>query len=196
LPLIFGINDYSLVFVFAILTWLASEVVGGRIIPSLRRSGSRVEQRKKGLNIVVGVGWVVFFGISVNLAAQAIAFLQSWAYFAGIVLMLSGVAVRQWAIAVLGRYFSNVIGIQQNQTVVQSGPYRLIRHPSYTGILLIQVGIAFALQSWAAILAAVLIFSLVYGHRILREEGFLVKELGDDYVQYMKHTKRIIPFLI
>ena len=104
--------------------------------------------------------------------------------------------MRQWAVAVLGRYFSNVIGIQENQKVVQSGPYRLVRHPSYTGILLIQIGIALALQSLVAIFAALAIFGLAYGHRMLNEEKFLIKELGSDYTQYMNRTKRIIPFLV
>lgn len=80
--------------------------------------------------------------------------------------------------------------------MVQNGPYRLIRHPSYTDILLIQIGIALVFQSWAAVIVACLSFGLVYGYRMISEEKFLPKELGDSYTEYMRRTKRITPFLI
>lgn len=196
LPSVFENVDLVIVFIIVVLIWITSEIIGGRVIPSRRRGGSKVEQRKKGLNIIAAIGLDAAVSSSIVLGALSIAMLPDWAYFLGIALMLTGVAVRQWAIAVLGRYFSQVVGVQQDQTVVQNGPYRLIRHPSYTGILLILVGFAFVFQCWAAVLVAVLSFGLAYGHRMLTEERFLVRELGNKYVEYMRHTKRIIPFLI
>jgi protein-S-isoprenylcysteine O-methyltransferase Ste14 len=196
LPLVYGINDYLLVFIIAIVIWISSEIVGGKIIPSLRRQGGKVQQRKRGLNLIAWLGWDAFLAISITFASLGVALLSSWAYFLGIAILLLGVAIRQWAVAVLGRYFSNVIGVQENQKVVQTAPYSLIRHPSYTGILLIQIGIALVLQSWVAVIAAGTTFGLAYGHRMLNEEKILIKELGNDYMQYMDHTKRIIPFLI
>jgi protein-S-isoprenylcysteine O-methyltransferase Ste14 len=77
-----------------------------------------------------------------------------------------------------------------------SGPYRLIRHPSYTGVLIFLAGMGVALQSWAAILANIVIFSLAYGYRIFVEETVLIRELGTSYVEYMKKTKRVIPKII
>lgn len=189
-------NWYAVLFDVVVLIWLLSEVVGGIIIPSLRRGKDRVQQRQRKLNSVTWVEWACVFVVSLYFGAFGIALLPNWAYFVGIVAMLAGVGFRQWSVAVLGRYFSLVIGVQEKQRVIQSGPYCVIRHPSYTGLLLIQVGVALALQSWAAVLVVVTIFGLVYGHRMLSEEKFLVKELGDNYVEYMKHTKRIIPFLI
>jgi protein-S-isoprenylcysteine O-methyltransferase Ste14 len=196
LPLVFTNVDHLLVFIIALVIWTTSEIIGGRVVPSLRRGASKVGQRQEGLNVIVWLGWVAFFAIAINFASLGIALLPGWTYFLGISAMLLGVAIRQWAVAVLGRYFSNVIGVQENQKVVQSGPYRLIRHPSYTGILLIQIGIGLALQSWVALLAAAFVFGLTYGHRMISEERFLVRELGDEYALYMNRTKRIIPFVI
>jgi protein-S-isoprenylcysteine O-methyltransferase Ste14 len=110
--------------------------------------------------------------------------------------MVAGTAFRQWAIAVLGRYFSGVIGVQNDQKVVEAGPYRLIRHPSYTGVLIFVVGMGLAVQSWAAILVEIAIFGVVYGYRMLVEEKVLINELGNSYVQYMKRTKRVIPNIV
>ena len=122
--------------------------------------------------------------------------MPSAAYFAGIIFLLAGVSIRQWAVAVLGKYFSQVVGIQKDQKVVDVGPYHYIRHPSYTGILLIQIGIALSFQCWIAVPVAVISFGLAYGYRMLKEEKLLVKSLGDEYRQYMDKTKRVIPFLI
>jgi protein-S-isoprenylcysteine O-methyltransferase Ste14 len=110
--------------------------------------------------------------------------------------MFGGIVFRQWAIAVLGRYFSGMIGVQKEQKVVDTGPYHLIRHPSYTGALIFYVGMGLAVQSWAAVLVAVIVFGAVYGYRIFVEEKVLINELGNNYVDYKKRTKRIIPFLV
>jgi protein-S-isoprenylcysteine O-methyltransferase Ste14 len=186
------------IFSIVILIWLLSELIGGRIIPSLKRGGSTVQKKTsaRGLNAISVIAWIAVFTASTNFAKNDIAMLPSWVYYVGIAFMLAGIAFRQWAIAVLGRYFSGVIGVQKEQKVVQTGPYRLIRHPSYTGHLLMMVGIGLAVQSWGAVLAVLLIFGLAYGHRMLVEEKVLISEIGNSYVEYMKRTKRVIPFLI
>ncbi len=184
----------STIFMVAVLLWVLSEVVGASIVPALRRQGSKVERRNRGSNALIWIGWVVTFGLSGAFAGAGILMMPGWAFYVGTALILAGIAVRQWAIAVLGRYFSGVIGIQEGQKVVDWGPYRLVRHPSYTGALLLLVGIATALGSFAATLAAA-VFALVYGHRMLAEEKVLLSELGDSYGSYMKRTKRVIPFI-
>jgi protein-S-isoprenylcysteine O-methyltransferase Ste14 len=117
-------------------------------------------------------------------------------YYIGIVLMLAGIGFKQWAIAVLGRYFSGVIGVQKDQKVVESGLYRLLRHPSYTGVLIFYAGMGLAVQSWAAVLVGITIFGIVYGYRIFAEEKVLISELGNSYVEYMKRTKRGVPKIV
>jgi len=133
--------------------------------------------------------------ISAALGERGVLLLPGWFTYVGDAIMLCGVALRQWAIAVLGRYFSGVIGVQQGQKVIDAGPFHYIRHPSYAGVLLILIGIAASMLSLAAMVAAFLLFWLGYGYRMLVEEKVLVSELGDSYVNYEKRTKRIIPFL-
>jgi len=81
-------------------------------------------------------------------------------------LMILGIIIRQWSIAVLGRYFSQSVGIQEDQKVVDKGIYRLVRHPSYTGYLLTIIGLGLAWQSWGAILVIVLAMGCVLSYRI------------------------------
>jgi protein-S-isoprenylcysteine O-methyltransferase Ste14 len=110
--------------------------------------------------------------------------------------MIAGILLRQWSIAVLGRYFSRTVGVQEGQAVVDRGPYRLVRHPAYTGSLLTIVGLGFVLHSWGAVLVLIAFFGVAFGYRIHVEEEVLTSKLGDEYVAYTKRTKRLIPYVL
>jgi protein-S-isoprenylcysteine O-methyltransferase Ste14 len=191
--LIFSSQIAAVAFVAIVVAFFVCEQVGGVIIPRIRRGGAKVERKNVGSNMLVLFSWVAVFGFS---APLAVALLPDWLFFFGVAVMIMGLVFRQWAIAVLGRYFSTILGVQTEQKVVTSGPYRWIRHPSYTGVLIFLVGWGLALQSGVSVLANIVIFAIAYGSRILFEERVLVKELGSAYVDYMKHTKRLVPHLI
>ena len=185
-----------LLYSIAIGSWLLGEIIGGKILPKRRRAGSPLQKQIHGLRVPLVIEWLVVFSVSYDLAIFGVAMLPGWVCYIGIALIFFGIAFRHWAILILGRFFSDDIGIQPGQKVVDNGPYRLIRHPSYTGILIIQLGIGLAVQSLAAMIIIVIAFGLVFGHRIAVEEKLLVSELGESYVAYMNRTKRLIPFLI
>ena len=190
-------SDYAAyAFVIAFAAWVVSELIGGVIMPSLRRRGARVRRRSRGTEVLVLVAWIGVIGVSAGLGENGVLLLPDWFTYVGDAVIISGVVLRQWAMAVLGRYFSGVIGVQQDQKVVESGPYRYVRHPSYSGVLLILVGIAAAMLSLVAVAAAILLFWLGYGYRMVVEERVLVSELGDSYVEYMNRTKRVVPFVV
>ena len=85
--------------------------------------------------------------------------------------------------------------MQSGQKVVDTGPYRYIRHPSYTGALMTQVGIGLSLGNWVGMLALLVCMTVAYSYRISVEEKALIAALGEPYKQYMQRTRRIIPFL-
>ena len=184
------------VFSLVVLLWILSEVVGVGIIPRVRRRGTRIKKEDRGSHLLLWMSIVVSITISFSLAGSGIAMLPSWVYYPGIVLMVSGIVLRQWSIAVLGQFFSGTVGIQEGQKVVDTGPYRLVRHPSYTGALLIFVGLGLAVQSWGAVLVLLMLFGVAYGYRVYVEEQVLVSKLGDEYVKYSKRTKRLIPYVL
>ena len=113
----------------------------------------------------------------------------------GIVLMLIGIAFRFYAVSILGKYFSMRLAIQPGQTVVQDGPYRWIRHPSYTGALITLFGVGLALGNWLSLIVILVAGLIGYSYRVMVEERILLAALGDPYREYMKHTKRFIPFV-
>ena len=113
----------------------------------------------------------------------------------GLVLMLLGFSLRIWAIQVLGKSFRTTVETHQDQQVCQDGPYKLLRHPSYTGIVLICIGFGVAVQNWLSLLLAVIPPLIALLFRIQVEEKELAVSLGSEYVAYQQRTKRLIPWI-
>jgi protein-S-isoprenylcysteine O-methyltransferase Ste14 len=87
------------------------------------------------------------------------------------------------------------VAIQPGQAVVENGPYRLIRHPSYSGALITIFGVGLALTNWLSLIGVMVITFIGYSYRVWVEEETLANVLGEPYLQYMKRTKRFIPFV-
>ena len=108
---------------FAVMVlFIMTEIIGVGIIPMLKRRGSNVQRGNRESNLLVLFSWIAALLVAQAFAKSDIALLPNWAYYLASSVMLTGIAVRQWAIAILGRYFSGVIGVQEGQTVVESGP--------------------------------------------------------------------------
>ena len=176
--------------------WLFSELVIGGIIPRSRRRGAPIIYEDKSSRSLITLSMFLSLTIAFLFASSGIASLPTGVFYLGIGLMIAGILLRQWSIAVLGRYFSRTVGVQEGQVVVDRGPYRLVRHPAYTGSLLAIVGLGFVLQSWGAVLVLIAFFGVAFGYRIHVEEGVLTSKLGDEYVAYTKRTKRLIPYVL
>lgn len=111
----------------------------------------------------------------------------------GVVLFVIGLALRWYSIVHLGRFFTVNVAIAQDHRVIDTGPYRYIRHPSYTGALTAFLGLGLALNNWASLLVLVVFTFIVFARRIQVEEAALAAGLGDAYRQYMQRTRRLIP---
>jgi len=121
--------------------------------------------------------------------------LGAWALWTGAAVALAGMALRVWSVATLGRYFTYVVKVTSDQPVVETGPYRLLRHPSYAGALLTALGIGLALRYALAPLILVVVQLVAYSIRMGVEERALAEGIGEPYRAYMTRTKRIIPYL-
>src|SRR5215469_755366 len=142
---------------------------------------------------------VVAVAAALNLGFRA-AHVQStvlgggWAPVAvGLTVLAAGVALRTWAILTLGRLFKFVVVIQDGHRVVASGPYRLLRHPSYTGALVAFLGVGIALDNWLSMLTLVVLPLAAILVRIHVEEAELARALGHEYQAYAHRTRRLVP---
>jgi protein-S-isoprenylcysteine O-methyltransferase Ste14 len=119
-----------------------------------------------------------------------------WVVFAlGIAAIVGGAAFRLWAVLTLGRFFTLDVRVASDQTVVSGGPYRWVRHPSYTGLLLSLLGFGLTLGNWLSVLCIVVLPLIGLVRRILVEEGALFAGLGEPYREFAAHRKRLVPGL-
>ena len=115
--------------------------------------------------------------------------------FAGVALFVTGLLLRWWAIITLSRFFTVDMAIEPDHELIERGPFRMVRHPSYTGVLLAFVGLALTLGNWAALLAILVPIGAAFIHRMNVEENALSGALGPQYTDYMRRTNRLVPFL-
>lgn len=136
-----------------------------------------------------------FLAIAITLICRYLNLLITPAsiQYLGLLLIPLGLALREWAIIKLGRFFSRTVQLEVGHKIITDGPYRWIRHPSYTGMLLIYLGIAFAIGTWLGVFVA---FGLMLGaimYRISIEEKVLIEAFGTAYQDYMQRTWRLFP---
>src|SRR5437763_10471028 len=112
---------------------------------------------------------------------------------AGAVLFAVGLLFRWWAIVTLGRLFAVDVTIEKAHEMVARGRFRLVRHPSYTGVLLAFVGVALSRRNWGAIAVLLVPIFVAFVHRMDVEEEALTLALGSRYVDDMARTKRLVP---
>ena len=148
--------------------------------------------------LLISAIWLgVAIGIAVAFAVPGTAFRSGRRplFYLGIALMVAGLGLRWYSIRVLGKSFTYTVATREGQTVVEDGPYKWIRHPSYTGALLTLLGVFLCMTNPLSFLGMIPPLA-GYAYRIHVEERALVRNLGDSYRSYMQRTKRLIPFLI
>ena len=159
----------------------------------LRKVGpTRAEDRGpfRALRIVFPLAWLT--AVVATRIPQPI-FADASIFYCGLSAMVVGQLLRWWSVATLGRFFTVNVSIHAGHRVIQSGPYRLIRHPSYTAILLMYGGAGLCLGNPISVSALTVPVLLVLLYRIRVEEQVLQSALGSAYRDYMQRTKRLIP---
>jgi protein-S-isoprenylcysteine O-methyltransferase Ste14 len=142
---------------------------------------------------------IVFITVALAAAGTLTASLKdsAWQFgstgLAGPIVMWAGLAVRVWAIVVLGQSFRTTVEVDAGQRVVDRGPYRWVRHPSYTGILLLMAGLSLVYGNWPALAVLLVLPAGVLIHRIFVEEAVLTEVIGRPYTDYAARTKRLVP---
>lgn len=116
-----------------------------------------------------------------------------WPVAIGLAVFGAGLALRGWAVRELGRFFKFTVVVQADHRVIDTGPYRRIRHPSYTGLLTATLGLGIALGTWLSIPGLLVPPLIAFSVRLSHEERVLARELGEPYRSYMRRTRRLVP---
>jgi protein-S-isoprenylcysteine O-methyltransferase len=166
------------------------------LVISFRRRAEGSDRDKGSLALiwVVIVVCVVFaYNATYSFPAGDLGSLAEPARALGYVLFFAGIALRWYAIIYLGRFFTVNVAIAHDHELIDGGPYRHVRHPSYTGALLAFLGLGLAMANWLSIFLMVVPTFLVFRRRMNVEETALLSGLGEPYRAYMRRTYRLLP---
>jgi protein-S-isoprenylcysteine O-methyltransferase Ste14 len=185
--------DIYLLWTILFYGWTASEIILA-VATRTRQSGGKVRDRGSMLvmwgAIIPAITAAEFIG---HMPLARIWNGRHWLTLAAIVVIIAGLMIRWTAILSLGRAFSANVAIRPEQAIYRSGLYRWVRHPSYTGLLLVFVAIALHERNWLAAAVVLLPTTAAVLYRIHVEEAALGEAFGAEYTTYCKTTWRLIP---
>jgi protein-S-isoprenylcysteine O-methyltransferase len=185
----------SRIFTLLVVLWVASEF-GIWIFRRSRAAGASGTFSSANLVLWGTIGLAVWLAIIAQRRTFAhIGGSSQLLLWAGLCVFAAGAAVRWWSITVLGRFFTSDLVVQQGHRIVQAGPYRTVRHPSYTGILICFLGIGLGMYNWLSLLCLLVLVGTAIVYRTHVEERMLEREFGSEYIEYRRRTHRLVPGL-
>jgi len=187
-------NFEIIILIIASTIWIFAEVYLVLRDNSRGKGKTTIDRRTRNYNFIS-----LIIAISCAALASWIPLFQfnrrgtSVVFWIGIIIIVLGLFLRYWSINILGKYFRTTVEVEESQKIVQKGPYKFIRHPSYSGIILFCIGYGLAVQNWLSLIIAISLPTIALLYRIKIEEEALVKGIGTDYEAYQKKTKKLIP---
>jgi len=163
----------------------------------VKRKNSIVNRGDKGsiwfLFILISIGYFLSFRFGMTKIGR----IYHWDFFftVGAILIIIGLIIRIYAINTLKQHFTYRVTKIENHELIETGLYKMIRHPGYLGQLFIFIGTAVSFSNWLSILSMVVAIFLGYSYRIKIEEKFMVEQMGQNYLDYQNRTKKLIPFV-
>jgi len=192
MPLVFRHGAAEVAFIVLLVTWAVFETVM-RGLQALRATGPDTRDPSYFVLVPALVAAVIAAEVLGRRGGLLWPGGLVWPVVTGLALMAAGIGLRAWSIVTLGRFFQYRIKVQPGHQVVTSGPYRYVRHPSYTGIAMVLAGIALASGDVWSLLAVTALGGAGLAVRIRAEERQLTQALGAEYERFAAGRKRLVP---
>jgi protein-S-isoprenylcysteine O-methyltransferase Ste14 len=149
---------------------------------------------------VVGGAFVVstlglLLAPGLNMLRRGRTSISPTAGWVGLGLMVSGIGLRAWANTTLGAFYTRTLRVTADQRLIEQGPYRLLRHPGYSGSLLLWIGAGLATTNWLIASLIAIVTSSAYLYRVRSEEAMLAQTFGEAYQDYRQRTWKLIPLI-
>jgi len=177
------------VWIAFLIYWMAMSLGNKRVVRRQSLAGRMVQFAVGGLAFVLLWGRIFQTG---PLAHRIIPPNVVWIAL-GLALTCAGIVFAVWARITLGKNWSGIVTVKQDHQLIRTGPYRLVRHPIYSGLLLAILGTAVSLGKVRSFLAVGVILA-GWWLKWRAEENFMVQEFGEQYEQYRRETPALIPF--
>lgn len=188
---------YALVF-WAVYIW--AFLPEWKVVEGGVKGAERADSKDSGsLRVLLGGMWMALF------LAFPLAFVRAWwfpgreqlpLFVVGVCMIILGSLLRRYCWRTLGQYFTGDVRARPDQPVIRTGPYRLVRHPSYTAGMMMFIGIGLALGSWFSFALLTIATIATYCYRVVIEERALLDTIGEPYGSYMRGRKRFIPYIV
>jgi protein-S-isoprenylcysteine O-methyltransferase Ste14 len=170
-----------------------------RIVRKARKASTQPDSQDAGSFKVIAWGGSIALAVAYPLAwvaAMRVPQALDPAFLGlGIVAIVAGSLLRRHCWRLLGASFTGDVRARPDQAIITTGAYRLLRHPSYSAGILMNMGIGLALGSWASAAVITVASFAVYAYRIAVEERTLLAVVGEPYREFMRTRKRLIPFI-
>ena len=171
--------------------WLAYWMIAARDAKPTQRTESAASRASHIIPLIVA-GWLLSRSAAGGFLGQRIVPPGPAVHLVGALLVAVGLAFSVWARVFLGRNWSGVVTVKQDHELIRGGPYALVRHPIYTGLLLAFVGSALARDEWRGVLAVVLVW-VAFWRKLRIEESLMIEQFGDAYRRYQSEVPALIP---
>ncbi|MDE2288593.1 MAG: isoprenylcysteine carboxylmethyltransferase family protein [Burkholderiales bacterium] len=177
------------------IAWLVYWGLSALNVKATRRRESVLSRAGHGVPLLVAAWLLITPRLSTGMPGAR--FLPAWPAWSliGTVLVLFGLLFTVWARVHLGRNWSGIVTLKQDHELIRSGPYRWVRHPIYTGLLLAFIGSAVALGQWRGVLAVLLVFAALW-RKLRLEERWMIETFGAAYTSYRNEVAALIPFVL
>lgn len=172
------------------VAWILPAVFGKRTIRR-QSSGSRILQI---VLLLVAYVLIVNGRLGWDLLNRRLVPAGTVSLWSGYGLLLAGMLFAGWARIFLGGNWSSNVTLKQDHTLVRSGPYRIVRHPIYTGLLVALLGTAIVLGELRCFIGVILA-AIAWKMKSISEEALMVQEFGDQYTRYRLQVKGLVPYL-
>jgi len=192
MSIIFTSTTYNLIFIASFLGWVVFELW---VFWRDRKNGLTDHDNRRWVIILLTIGILLAFNLPEAVPIFNFTNYISLLFFLGIVLVWAGLLFRYWAIKTLGKFFSTKLIIQEEHKLITSGPYKYIRHPSYTAVLITFLGFGLSLCNYLSLVVLVITVLIAYIRRIKIEEKILQNQFGKLYEDYKQKSWALIPFV-
>lgn len=185
-----SIDAYQALWLLFVTVWMLAALTSKRTVRR-QTSTSRIIQV-----ILTALAFLLVFQPwrfgSVNVRFVAATSVST---FCGVVLTAAGISFAIWARFALGRNWSGTVTVKQDHELIRQGPYRIVRHPIYSGMLLALLGTAIGYGKVPCLIGVAIAF-LGFWIKLKIEEQFMIEQFGAQYIQYRREVKAVIPGLL
>ncbi len=186
------LNNYDIAFVITLLIWAVPEVWllfrDRKLSPMGTKTNGKIMYYFSFIAILACLLLAKYNSLTIPIT-------QDSRLLIGILIIWGGLLIRWWAMYSLGKYFTVVVTVKAGQKLIKNGLYKYIRHPSYTGSLLVGIGLGFGLGNWIGLAVMLILPYISYLLRAVVEEQVMVASFGNGYLIYMSQTSRFVPFI-